>query len=92
MKRRIARSVVLDPLHLGRAARRRQRRGDDRELMHIQRDPQTHIRGRGRANVRHGLVLQSRMRLWPKRPSTPQKSTRDRCERARASPDGVHAD
>jgi hypothetical protein len=55
----------LDALHLRLAAGRRQRRRDDRELVDIERDPQTHIRGRVRANVRHGLVLHEiRLRHW----------------------------
>jgi hypothetical protein len=61
----------LDALDLGLTAGWRQDRGDDRELVHVQGDPQAHIRRRRRANVRHGLILQCRMRLWPKRPSTP---------------------
>jgi hypothetical protein len=51
--------AVIDALHLRRPAARRQRRRDDRMLMHIQRDPQAHIRWRTRANVRHGLTLHS---------------------------------
>jgi len=49
--------AALDALNLRRPARRRQRRGHDRVLVHIQRHPQAHLRGRGRANVRHRLVL-----------------------------------
>jgi hypothetical protein len=44
----------LDALHLRLAARRRQNGGDDRELVHVQGDPQTHVCECGRANVRHG--------------------------------------
>jgi hypothetical protein len=56
----------LDPRHLGLAARRRQRRGNDRELVHVQADPQTHVGGmQASGNVRHGWSSTSRMRLWP---------------------------
>ena len=82
---------VLDALHLRAATDRRQRRGDDRVLVHVQGDPQAHLLRGGRANVRHGLVLR-RMRLWPKRPSTPQQSTRDRCDARGPALDRVHAD
>jgi hypothetical protein len=83
---------VLDPPDLRRPAGRRQRRDDNRVLVHIQRDPQTHIRGRGRANVRHGLVL-LRMRHWPKRLLTRATLTRDRCERRGPARNlGVHPD
>jgi hypothetical protein len=44
----------LDPRHLRLAAGRRQRRDNDRQLVHIEADPQTHIRGLVGANVRHG--------------------------------------
>lgn len=54
----------LDLLHLRLPTSRRERRGDDRELMHIQRNPQTHISGRSRDNVRHGWSSGC-MRLWP---------------------------
>jgi hypothetical protein len=82
----------LDPVQLRGPARRRQRRRDDRELMHIERDPQPHLGRLIRANVRHGLVL-LRMRHWPRRASTPAKLTRETCERRGPARNlGVHTD
>jgi hypothetical protein len=46
----------------------------------IKRHPQTHIRRRFRANVRHGLVLQTSRMRRPKRPPTPPRLTREHCD------------
>ena len=81
----------LDPMNLWLAARWRQRRRDDRELMHVERDPQANIHRGGRANVRHGLVL-LRMRHWPQRSLTTATLTRDTCERRGPARFGVHTD
>jgi hypothetical protein len=67
----------LDPHHVRTPAAERQRRRHDRELVHVQRHKQPHIGGLVKANVRHGLVLQGRIRLWPKLPLSPHKSTRN---------------
>src|SRR5204863_10041119 len=46
-----------------------------------------------RANVRHGLVLHRRMRLWPRRPYlTAARLTREPCDRRGPARLGVHAD
>jgi hypothetical protein len=61
-------------------------------LMHIQRDPQTHLRRRGRANVRHGLVLHSSAALTETADLTAARLTRDTCERRGPARNlGVHS-
>ncbi len=81
----------LDPLHLGLAAHRWQRRGNDRELMHIKADPQTHIGGSKRSgNVRHGWSS-IRMRHRPQRSITTARLTREPTK-AEGQPHNVHAD
>jgi transposase len=67
----------LNPMQLHHAASRRQRRGDDRQLVHIQRDPQTHINGRDRANVRHGWSSSIVCGSGQSGPQHPQVSTRE---------------
>jgi hypothetical protein len=82
----------LDSRHLRLTAGRRQRRGDDRQLVHIKTDPQTHVGGRERGNVRHGWSSTGRMRLWPCGPQHPRLSTRDRCDARGPAPCRVHTD
>ena len=80
----------LDLGDLRLAARRRQHGGDDRELVHVKRDPQTYIFGRVRVNIGHGWSSGC-LRLWPIRPSTPQRLTREHATRE-GQPPRVHAD
>ena len=80
----------LKAMHLVLTADRRQDRGDDRERVNIQSDPQPHIGGSGRSNVRHGLVLHGRMRLWRATLNTATVNPR-LVRRATASPHRVHA-
>jgi hypothetical protein len=83
----------LDPRHLRLAARRRQRRGHDRELMNIQADPHTHVGGRDRSgNVRHGWSSTGRMRLWPRGPQHRDCPTRERCDARGPASSCVHPD
>jgi hypothetical protein len=83
----------IDPVQPLHPALRRQRRGHDRELVHVQRHPQAHPLGGGRANVRHGLVLQCRTRLWPRRPYlTAARLTREPCDRRGPARLGIHPD
>jgi len=80
----------LDLLHLGLSACRWQRRGNNRKLVHVKADPQTHIHGRGRDNVRHGWSPGC-MRPWPKVALTPPKLTREPATRE-GQPPRVHTD
>jgi hypothetical protein len=68
----------LDPFDRHRAARRRQRRGHDRELVHVQRNPHTDIGGRVRGDIRHRRYLLGAIAGpgGPSRPAT-QPTTQD---------------
>jgi len=57
----------LNPLELRLPDRGRQHRSHNRELMHIQGDPQAHIRGAVELTSGKGRSA-IRTRLWPKRP------------------------
>src|SRR5487761_2794139 len=66
----------FDLVHIGLPADRWERRGDDRQLVHVKTDPQTHIGGGVGANVRHGWSSGC-MRLWPTVALSAPKLTRE---------------
>ena len=72
------------------AARRRQDRRNDRELVHIQSNPQTHTRRLGEDNVRHGWPSGC-TRLWPRSPYHRRTLTREPATRE-GQPPRVHTD